>query len=93
MQLYDRMESIRSMLDSMESLYLSSVGQRTNEVMRVLTVFSAVFLPITFVAGVYGMNFQNMPETQNPHGYFIVLGVMASMVAGMLYYMKRKGWL
>ncbi|MEJ6738176.1 MAG: magnesium/cobalt transporter CorA [Cryomorphaceae bacterium] len=93
MQLYDRMESIRSMLDSMESLYLSSVGQRTNEVMRVLTVFSAVFLPITFVAGVYGMNFQNMPETQNPHGYFIVLCVMASMVAGMLYYMKRKGWL
>ena len=70
MQCIDRMDSLRSMLDSLESLYLSSVGQRTNEVMRVLTVFSAIFLPITFLAGLYGMNFQNMPETETQNGYF-----------------------
>jgi magnesium transporter len=69
------------------------VGQRTNEVMRVLTVFSAIFLPITFLAGLYGMNFQNMPETETQNGYFVVLGVMATCVTGMLWWMRRKGWI
>lgn len=93
MQCIDRMDSLRSMLDSLESLYLSSVGQRTNEVMRVLTVFSAIFLPITFLAGLYGMNFQNMPETETQNGYFIVLGIMVTCVTGMLWWMRRKGWI
>ncbi len=93
MQCIDRMDILRSMLDSLESLYLSSVGQRTNEVMRVLTVFSAIFLPITFLAGLYGMNFQNMPETESQNGYFVVLGVMGICVTGMLWWMRRKGWI
>ena len=92
MQLHDRMESLRSMLDSIEALYLSSVGQRTNEIMRVLTVFSAIFLPITFIAGLYGMNFRNMPETETQNGYFVVLALMATIVVSMLVWMKRKGW-
>jgi magnesium transporter len=60
--------------------------------MRVLTVFSAIFLPITFLAGLYGMNFRNMPETETQNGYFIVLGLMATMVVSMLVWMKRKRW-
>ncbi len=92
MQLHDRMESLRSMLDSIEALYLSSVGQRTNEIMRVLTVVSAIFLPITFIAGLYGMNFRNMPETETQNGYFVVLALMATIVVSMLVWMKRKGW-
>ncbi|NDH91089.1 MAG: magnesium and cobalt transport protein CorA, partial [Flavobacteriia bacterium] len=75
-----------------EALYLSSVGQRTNEIMRVLTVFSAIFLPITFIAGLYGMNFRNMPETETQNGYFVVLALMATIVVSMLVWMKRKGW-
>jgi magnesium transporter len=93
MQCVDRMDSLRSMLESLESLYLSSVGQRTNEVMRVLTVFSAIFLPITFLAGLYGMNFQNMPETETQNGYFVVLSIMCATVGGMLWWMRRKGWI
>lgn len=66
---------------------------RTNEIMRVLTVFSIFFLPLNFIAGVYGMNFEFMPELHLRHGYFVVLGVMIAVATGIYVYMRRNGWL
>lgn len=88
--LYERLEAQRSLLESLESLYVSSVSQRTNEVMRILTVFSAVFMPLTFIAGVYGMNFAWMPELEWSWGYPLVLLVMAAVAISMIAWMKQK---
>ena len=75
------------------SIHLALSDQRSNEVMRVLTIFSAFFLPVTFIAGIYGMNFDNMPELRHPYGYFACLGVMAAVSATIFAWFKRKGWL
>ena len=74
-------------------MYLSSVSLRTNEIMRVLTVLSSIFIPLTFLAGVYGMNFENMPELKTRWGYFICIGVMVLISVGQLVYFRRKKWL
>ncbi len=74
------------------NIYHSSMSTRLNDIMALLTVFSVIFIPLTFIVGVYGMNFKNMPELQLPHGYFIVWGVMLLIAAGMLWYFKRKKW-
>jgi magnesium transporter len=84
------MDSHRSLLDSLENLYLSSVGQRTNEVVRTLTVFSAIFLPLTFIVGVYGMNFKVMPELDWVWGYPMALVLMALVAASMVFWMRQK---
>jgi len=75
------------------NIYLSMASQRTNEVMRVLTIFSAFFLPLTFIAGIYGMNFEHMPELKWPLGYPGVLLTMAVVALGIYGWFKRKGWL
>jgi magnesium transporter len=79
-------------------VYLSSLGFRTNEIMRVLTVISSDFIPLTFLAGVHGMNFNtehplNMPELNWPFGYLLCLGDMACAATGMVLFFKRKNWL
>lgn len=89
----DLVESYRDLTASLLELYLSAVSQRTNEIMRVLTVMSGIFIPLTFLAGVYGMNFENMPELKQPAGYFTCIGVMLVIAAGELWFFKRKGWL
>lgn len=88
--LHERMDSHRSLLDSLENLYLSSVGQRTNEVVRTLTVFSAIFLPLTFIVGLYGMNFKVMPELEWAWGYPMALVLMAIVAASMIFWMRQK---
>lgn len=98
-QSMDLLESDRDLTSSLTDLYLSSIGQRTNEIMRVLTIFSVVFIPLTFVAGIYGMNFDphaspwNMPELEWVWGYPFALLVMVAIAAGMLLYFWRRGWL
>jgi len=64
-----------------------------NEIMKVLTIFAAIFIPLTFIAGIYGMNFEFMPELKWKGGYFTLLGVMAAVGFGMLIYFRRKKWL
>ncbi len=86
-------EQIYDEVNQLLQLHLAMSSNKTNEVMRVLTVFSAFFLPLTFVVGVYGMNFANMPELRARGGYFIVLGVMALMSAGIYAWFRRRGWL
>ena len=70
--------------------YLSVNAQKSNDVMKLLTIFSAFFLPLTFIAGIYGMNFENMPELQWPLGYFMTLGVMAVIALVIYFWFKRK---
>ncbi|GAA4864172.1 magnesium transporter CorA family protein [Luteimonas vadosa] len=93
----ERLHSLASLLyettsDLMDG-YLSVSAHRLNNVMRVLTVVTVLFVPLTFVAGIYGMNFEYMPELKYRWGYFVVLGVMAVMVAGLLALFRRRGWL
>lgn len=89
----DSVDIYREMLSSMLDLYLSSVSNRLNEVMKVLTVISLIFMPITFIAGVYGMNFKYMPELEWRYGYFVSLVLMLVIAVLMLFYFKRKKWL
>jgi magnesium transporter len=72
---------------------LSITAHKTNEVMKVLTLMASVFIPLTFIAGIYGMNFENMPELHSRWGYFAALAVMAAVASGMLYYFSQRGWL
>ena len=92
-QIIDTVESYRDMISGMVDIYLSSISNKMNEVMKVLTIFASIFIPLTFVAGLYGMNFEFMPELTWHWGYFALLGFMAVVGIGMLVYFKRKRWL
>jgi magnesium transporter len=89
----DTMETFRDMLSGMLDIYLSSISNRLNEVMKVLTIIATIFMPLTFLAGVYGMNFKYMPELEFRWGYFGVLGIMLVVALLMLMYFKKKKWL
>jgi magnesium transporter len=89
----DSVDIYREMLSSMLDMYLSSVSNRLNEVMKVLTAISLIFMPLTFIVGVYGMNFKYMPELEWRYGYFITLLAMLGIGVVMLLYFKRKKWL
>ncbi len=100
-QIMDLIESYRDVTAGLLEMYLSSVSLRTNEIMRVLTVISSIFIPLTFVAGVYGMNFDygdgsmpmNMPELHKPHGYIICIGIMLAITTAQIIFFRRKKWL
>jgi magnesium transporter len=87
-QAMDTCEIYRDILSGLLDMYLSSLSNKMNEVMKVLTIISTIFIPLTFLAGIYGMNFRNMPELEWPWGYFATLGVMAVIAAAMLTYFK-----
>lgn len=93
LRLADAIDQERDLLSNVKDTYLSVVAQRTNEIMRILTIFSAIVLPLSLVAGIYGMNFDHMPELAKPWGYPTVLAGMALLAAGMLLWFRRKGWL
>jgi magnesium transporter len=85
----DVLENVTGLLN----LHISLSAQKTNEVMRVLTVFSIFFLPLNFLTGIYGMNFENMPELKAQWGYFFLLGLMAIISTAIFYWFHKKGWL
>ena len=89
----DLAESYRDLIGGSLDAYLSVVSNRLNEIMKVLTIFSAVMLPLTFIAGVYGMNFENMPELHSRYGYYAVWGFMILVAVGMLAFFWRRGWI
>ena len=91
-QVIDTVETFRDMISGMLDIYLSSISNRMNEVMKVLTIFAAIFIPLTFVAGIYGMNFKYMPELEWRWGYFMVLGLMAIIGGTLVAYFKNKKW-
>ncbi|MEF9427055.1 MAG: magnesium/cobalt transporter CorA [Candidatus Mariimomonas ferrooxydans] len=92
-QVMDTIETFRDMLSGMLDIYLSSVSNRMNEVMKVLTIIATLFIPLTFIAGIYGMNFRYMPELEWRRGYPVLLLVMAGISISMLFYFRRKKWL
>lgn len=97
-QIIDTVETYRDFLASILDIYLSSVSNKMNEVMKVLTVFAAIFIPLTFITGIYGMNFNtaaghlSMPELNWKYGYLSVWGIMITVTLGMLVFFKRKRW-
>jgi magnesium transporter len=92
-QVIDTTESYRDVTASLLDLYMSGVSNRTNDTMKVLTIISTIFMPLTFIAGIYGMNFDFMPELKWRYGYFTVMGVMSIICLIMLYWFRRKRWL
>ncbi len=97
-QVMDMVETYREVASSLMDVYLSSVSNRMNEIMKFLTVISSIFIPLTFIAGIYGMNFSteksrlNMPELNHPYGYLICLGMMGVIAIGMVAFFWKKGW-
>jgi magnesium transporter len=91
-QVIDTVESFREILSSMLETYLSSVSNRMNEVMKVLTIISTIFIPITFVAGVYGMNFKYFPEIGWPWGYAFFWAIVLAAVGGMFVFFRKRKW-
>jgi magnesium transporter len=83
----------KQILDGLTNLYYAVQGQRMNEIMKLLTVVSAIFIPLTFIAGLYGMNFEYIPELQVKNGYFITLGSMLVITILLIFYFKRRGWI
>jgi magnesium transporter len=92
-QVLDTLETLRDMLSGMLDIYLSSVSNRLNEVMKVLTIIATIFMPLSFIVGLYGMNFKNIPEYDWRYGYPAVLLLMAGIAGGMLVYFRKKRWL
>ena len=91
-QLLEIIEAYRELASSLMDVYMSAMGNKMNEIMKFLTVIATIFNPLTFIAGVYGMNFENMPELKWPLGYFICWTVMLGVAGGLIYYFWRKGW-
>jgi magnesium transporter len=103
-QVIDLVDNYRDLMGSLTEMYLSNTSNRMNEIMKVLTIISSIFIPLSFVAGVYGMNFSrenpdgtinylNMPELYHPYGYITLVGIMFLILMGQLYFFYRKGWL
>ncbi|NWK76829.1 magnesium/cobalt transporter CorA [Aquitalea sp. LB_tupeE] len=93
MHVIESLEMSRELVSDMLDLYLSTQSHRLNLQMRVLTVFSMIFMPLTLIAGIYGMNFENMPELHWHYGYFGVLGLMASIAIGLIWLFSRRNWI
>jgi magnesium transporter len=92
-QIMDGVETYRELAGGLMDVYLSGVGNRQNEVMKVLTIMASIFIPLTFMAGIYGMNFENMPELHSAWGYPFLLAAMVVVAVGMTVFFRRKGWL
>lgn len=92
-QIFDTLESLRDRISEMLDIYLSSTSNKLNEIVRVLTVISTIFVPLTFIVGLYGMNFRDMPELSQPLGYPAILIMILIVALSMLAYFRRKKWI
>jgi magnesium transporter len=89
----DTVETYRDLLSGMMDIYLSSVSNKMNEVMKVLTIITTIFVPVTFIAGVYGMNFEMMPELRSKWGYPVTWAIMLTVMISLMVYFRKKKWL
>ncbi|MEM1095611.1 MAG: magnesium/cobalt transporter CorA [Bacteroidota bacterium] len=92
-QIIELAESLRDVLSGLMDLYMTSISNKMNEVMKVLTIIGTIFIPLTFVAGIYGMNFAHMPELQWTYSYYVFWGVILTMGTGLVIFFRRKKWL
>jgi magnesium transporter len=93
LRISDLSEGYRDLIGSLFDIHFSVIANRTNDVMKTLAILSAIMLPLTLIAGIYGMNFENMPELKSQNGYFLTLGVMIIVALALLIYFWRKGWI
>lgn len=93
LRISDLAESYRDLVSGLFDIHFSVIANRTNDVMKTLAVLSAIMLPLSLIAGIYGMNFENMPELRTPYGYFLTLGVMALVAIVLLFNFWRRGWI
>ncbi len=92
-QVIDTVETYRDLISGMHDTYLSSVNNRMNEVMKILTILATIFIPLTFITGIYGMNFRHMPELYWTWGYYAALGLMLVIAVAMLINFRKKKWI
>jgi magnesium transporter len=92
-QAAETVESYREAISGIMEVHLSAASNHLNKVMKVLTIISTIFIPLTFIVGVYGMNFANMPEIPTEYGYFVVWGLMILIAIGMILFFRKRGWL
>jgi magnesium transporter len=92
-QIMDTVESFRDLLNGLQDLFISEVSFKMNQVMQMLTLVATIFIPLTFLAGIYGMNFENIPELTWKYGYFIFWGFIVVVFVGLVIYFKRKKWI
>lgn len=92
-QAVDSVEIYREMLNGHLNIYNMAISNRLNDIMKFLTIFSTIFIPLSFLAGVYGMNFEFMPELHYKNGYYLLLSVMGTVALGLLFYFKKKKWM
>jgi magnesium transporter len=92
-QAIETVEIFRDMSTGLLDLYMNSVSNKMNEIMKVLTIMASIFIPLTFIVGIYGMNFEHMPELKWRYGYFMIMGLMFAISAGMLFFFKKKKWI
>lgn len=90
--LYENCEMLRNQCDAIIQAYSVGIGNRMNQVMKTLTILTSIFAPLTFIAGIYGMNFENMPELSWKHGYFVVLFIMVVVASLQMYWLWKRGW-
>ncbi|MGO4921439.1 magnesium/cobalt transporter CorA [Maribacter spongiicola] len=93
MEINESLQIYREMSMSLMEMYMSNMSNKMNEVMKVLTIMASIFIPLTFIAGIYGMNFDHMPELHYKYGYYVVWVVMIALLVGMIFYFKKKKWL
>lgn len=93
LEINESLQIYREMSMSLMEMYMSNMSNKMNEVMKVLTIMASIFIPLTFIAGIYGMNFDHMPELHYEYSYYVVWGVMIVLFIGMMIYFKRKDWL
>lgn len=91
-QAVETSESYREILSDQLNIYHMTLSSKLNDVMKFLTIFSVIFIPLTFIAGIYGTNFDVLPELHYKYSYFVMLGVMGIITVGMIYYFRKKGW-
>jgi len=92
-QIMELADSLREVAVGLTEIFMTQVSHRTNEIMKMLTLMASIFIPLTFIAGIYGMNFENMPELSARLGYPVVLAMMVTVAAGMIAYFRRRGWI
>ena len=93
LQIIDIVDSLRDMIGVLRDGHQAILGNRMNDVMKVLTLIATVFMPLTFIAGIYGMNFENMPELQTENGYFFTIAAMLAIGSGLFAFFKLKKWM
>jgi magnesium transporter len=90
--LIDSLDTYKDLTSTLMDLYMNTINYKMNEVMKLLTIITTIFIPLSFIAGIYGMNFDNMPELRWHYGYFEVLGFMGLILIGMVIYFRHKKW-